>query len=82
MLEMPPKKRARKRNPVLVLDVEVEREQDGRWLAEISRIPGVMQYGETRGEAVRKVKALALRVLADMLEDGELKESSISFATA
>jgi len=51
--------------------VEVEREDDGRWIAEIPDLPGAMTYGRTRNEAVAKVKALALRVMADRLEHGE-----------
>ena len=53
------------------LQIEVEREDDGRWLAEIPELPGVMAYGQTREEAISRVKALALRVLADRLEQGE-----------
>jgi len=51
--------------------VEVDREEDGRWIAEIPDLPGVMQYGQTRDEAIAKAKALALRVFADRLEHGE-----------
>ena len=51
--------------------IEVEREDDGRWLTEIPELPGVMAYGKTREEAVAKVKALALRVMADRLEHGK-----------
>jgi predicted RNase H-like HicB family nuclease len=51
--------------------VEIEREDDGRWIAEVTDLPGVMTYGKTREEAIWKVKALALRVLADRLEHGE-----------
>ena len=51
--------------------IEIEREEDGRWLGEIPDLPGVMVYGATREEAVARVKALALRVLADRLEHGE-----------
>ncbi len=51
--------------------IELEREEDGRWLGEIPELPGVMAYGRTREEAVAKVEALALRVLADRLEHGE-----------
>jgi predicted RNase H-like HicB family nuclease len=51
--------------------VEVEREEDGRILASIPELPGVMAYGATEEEAVRKVKAIALQVLADMIESGE-----------
>ena len=53
------------------LQIEVEREDDGRWLAEITELPGVMAYGQTREEAISREKALALRVLADRLEHGE-----------
>jgi predicted RNase H-like HicB family nuclease len=48
----------------------VEQETDGRWLAEVSELPGVMAYGATREAATAKAKALALRVLADRLEHG------------
>jgi len=51
--------------------IEVEQETDGRWIAEIADLSGVMAYGATREEAIRKAKALALRVLADRLEHGE-----------
>lgn len=51
--------------------VEIEQEEDGRWIAEVPDLPGVMAYGHTRAEALSKVKALALRVLADRLEHGE-----------
>ena len=51
--------------------IEIEQEEDGRWLTEIPDLPGVMVYGSTREEAVARVKALALRVLADRLEHGE-----------
>jgi len=51
--------------------VEIDREDDGRWIAEIPDLPGVLQYGETRDEAITKAKALALRVFADRLEHGE-----------
>jgi len=51
--------------------IEVEREEDGRWIAEAPELPGVMSYGQTRDEALLKVKAPALRTLADRLEHGE-----------
>jgi len=51
--------------------IELDREQDGRWLTEIPELPGVMAYGQTQEEALAKVKALALRVMADRLEHGE-----------
>ncbi len=51
--------------------VETEREEDGRILASVPDLPGVMAYGSTELEAVRKVKTIALQVLADMIENGE-----------
>lgn len=51
--------------------IEIEREEDGRWIAEVPDLRGVMAYGETREEAVAKVEALALRVIADRLDHGE-----------
>jgi predicted RNase H-like HicB family nuclease len=51
--------------------VETEQESDGRWLAEIPQIPGAMSYGKTREEAVARVEALGLRVLAERIEQGE-----------
>ncbi|WP_245451439.1 MULTISPECIES: type II toxin-antitoxin system HicB family antitoxin [Georhizobium] len=55
-----------------MLRIEVEQEDDGRWLAEVIDLPGVMAYGESQAEAEGKVEALALRVLADRLEHGEV----------
>ena len=51
--------------------IEIEREEDGRWIAEVPDLPGVMTYGQSRQEAISKVESLALRVLADRLEHGE-----------
>ncbi len=51
--------------------IEIEREEDGRWIAEVPDLPGVMVYGEGRDEAITKVEVLALRVIADRLEHGE-----------
>jgi len=53
------------------MSIEVEREVDGRWLAEVPDLPGTMAYGKSRHEAISRVQALALRVLADRLEHGE-----------
>ena len=55
----------------MLMTVETERETDGRWLAEVIEIPGVMQYGQTREEAIIRAQALALRVIADRIELGE-----------
>ena len=54
-----------------MLKIEFEREEDGRWIAEIAALPGVMSYGATQDEAKANVEALALRALADRLEHGE-----------
>ena len=56
---------------VMRMVVELEREEDGRWIAEVGDLPGVMAYGATREQALAAVEALALRVLADRLENGE-----------
>jgi predicted RNase H-like HicB family nuclease len=64
--------------------VEHEREDDGRWLAEILELPGVLAYGTTPEEAIARAKALALRVVAEQLEQGETAHSlsDIGFAAA
>ena len=54
-----------------MLKIELEREEDGRWIAEVPALPGVLAYGETREQAIAGVEVLALRVLADQLENGE-----------
>ncbi len=53
------------------MKIEIEREKDGRWIAEVPDLPGVLAYGETRAQAISKVEALALRVIADRLDHGE-----------
>jgi predicted RNase H-like HicB family nuclease len=55
----------------MYLTLEVEREDDGRFIAEVPDLPGVLAYGATQEQAVSRVQALALRVLADRLENGE-----------
>lgn len=64
--------------------VEIEQEEDGRWIAEVVDLPGVLAYGNTPEEAQARIQALALRVVADRLEHGEagLDLVSISFAAA
>ena len=54
------------------LAVETEQEADGRWIAEVPQIPGALAYGADRWEAISRAEALALRVLADRLEHGEM----------
>jgi predicted RNase H-like HicB family nuclease len=63
--------------------IELEKEEDGRWIAEIPELPGVMVYGLSREEAICKIEALALRVIADRLEHGEnIPELGQMFAIA
>lgn len=66
------------------LTIELEREEDGRWIAEVADLPGVLAYGSTRDEAMAKAEALALRVLADRLEHNEVGPDlvSVSFRAA
>jgi predicted RNase H-like HicB family nuclease len=56
---------------VMTFAIEIEQEKDGRWIAEIPQIPGAMVYGQSREQAVSRVEALALRVLAERIEHGE-----------
>ena len=56
----------------MTFTVEIEQESDGRWIAEVPQIPGAMAYGPTRQEAVARVQALGLRVLAERIEQGEI----------
>jgi len=53
------------------MKIEIERESDGRWIAEIPDLPGVMAYGDSKADAVAKAETLALRVIADRMEHGE-----------
>jgi predicted RNase H-like HicB family nuclease len=55
----------------MTFEIEIDSEDDGRWMAEVQALPGVMAYGATRDEAVARVQALALRVLAERLEHAE-----------
>lgn len=67
----------------MTFTVEVDREQDGRWIAQVLELPGALVYGSSPSQAVARVKALALRVVAERLERGEAGPhlSSIDFAT-
>jgi predicted RNase H-like HicB family nuclease len=60
------------------LTIELEEEEDGRWIAEVPDLPGVMVYGDSPDEAKAKVKALALRTLADLIENGETRVDHLS----
>jgi len=68
----------------VVFRIELEREDDGRWIAEVVELPGVLAYGATQEEAIAHVQALALRVVADQLEHDEAGREylNISFAAA
>ncbi len=63
-------------------DIEFEQEEDGRWIAEIVALPGVMAYGATKTEAESKVEAMALRVLADRIEREQTTMTQVQFAIA
>ena len=68
---------------MITFKIEVEQEEDGRWLAEVLELPGVLAYGPSQEAAVSKVQALALRVVAERLDHGEAGPQllSISFET-
>jgi predicted RNase H-like HicB family nuclease len=55
----------------MIFQIEIERETDGRWIAEVGDLSGVLAYGVTRDEAIARVQALALRVIAERLEHAE-----------
>jgi predicted RNase H-like HicB family nuclease len=55
----------------MTFEIEIDREEDGRWIAEVADLAGVLTYGRTRDEAVARVQALALRVIAERLENFE-----------
>jgi predicted RNase H-like HicB family nuclease len=64
------------------MTIETEKEADGRWIAEVPDLPGVLIYSNTRPSAIAKAKAMALRVIADRLENGEeVPELSSLFLT-
>jgi predicted RNase H-like HicB family nuclease len=62
------------------LTLECEREDDGRWLAEVSQLPGVLAYGASANQAMAQAEVLALRVLAERLEHGEAQPHAISIS--
>ena len=68
----------------MVLTIELDQEEDGRWIAEVVEIPGALAYWATSGQAKAKAQAIALRAVADQLEHGETTSdlSNISFAAA
>mgnify|MGYP006294580557 FL=1 len=64
----------------MTFNLEVEQEDDGRWLAEVVELPGAMAYGASAAEAMAKAEALALRALAEQLEQGEAASRTINIA--
>jgi predicted RNase H-like HicB family nuclease len=60
------------------VSIELDREDDGRWIAEALELPGVMTYGETREEAISNTERLAIEVIADRIRHGELPASSLN----
>lgn len=64
------------------LQISFDREEDGRWIAEIESLPCVLAYGQTKLEAQSKVEALALRVIADRIEEDQSTADSVRFAAA
>jgi len=60
--------------------LECEQEVDGRWIAEVPELPGVLSYGDSAADAISKAEVLALRVIADKLENSESEPMSISFS--
>jgi predicted RNase H-like HicB family nuclease len=67
----------------MTLTIQLEQETDGRWIAEVPELPGVLAYGDTQDKAAQLARALAFRVLADQLEAGEIDPravNSVSFA--
>ena len=66
----------------MTFDIEFDQEEDGRWIAEVPSLPGVMVYGETKEDAENKVEVLALRVLADCMEHQKKTTRTVEFAVA
>lgn len=64
------------------LTIETELEEDGRWIAEVPELPGVLAYGATEDAAMAKAEALALRVLAERIEHGEARPMPLSISIA
>ena len=74
----------RGRRPPMQFNIELEQEADGRWIADVPTLPGVMTYGTSRDQAIAKVQALALRVVAERLEQAEAAPEllTVSFQAA
>jgi predicted RNase H-like HicB family nuclease len=72
----------RKMSVAMNFEIECEREDDGRWLAEVPQLPGVLAYGTSANDAMAKAQILALRVLAERLENSETGPQAITFSIA
>ncbi|MFB3918382.1 MAG: type II toxin-antitoxin system HicB family antitoxin [Terriglobales bacterium] len=85
-MAQPKKKGIRMASPALerahAFSVEFDREEDGRWIAEVPELPGVMVYGNSKEDALCKVEALAYRVIADRIEEERAPKDSVRFAIA
>ena len=68
--------------PIQDFRVETEQEVDGRWIAEVTDLPGAIAYGETKDAAIANAEAIALRVVADRMEETAVGTSQISFGVA
>jgi predicted RNase H-like HicB family nuclease len=64
----------------MIFTLECEQEVDGRWIAEVPELPGVLSYGDSAADAMSKAEILALRVIAERLENSEAKPVSINFS--
>lgn len=64
------------------LTIDLDREDDGRWIAEALELPGVMCYGQTRDEAISNAERLAIEVIADRIAHGELPSSALGVSFA
>ena len=67
---------------MMQFNVECDREEDGRWLAEVPQLPGVLAYGDTAQQAMMRAEVLALRVIAERIESDESGPDSISISLA
>lgn len=65
-------------NSIVNLSIEIDREDDGRWIAEALELPGVMTYGSTREEAISNTEKLAIEVIADRIQHGELPPTALN----
>ena len=65
----------------MIFEIEIEQEEDGRWIAEIPDLPGAMQYDQTAEQATAKAQALALRIIAERIESGKVQFSEFANIT-